>query len=48
MRLFWAGPYGVTKLIAPPLAEIKPVYFLGEERLESLDVLKMYRGEDVI
>ena len=30
------------------LAEIKPVYYHGEERLVSLDVLKQYRGEDVI
>ena len=28
--------------------KIKPVYYLGEERLVSLDVLKLYRGEDVI
>ena len=36
------------KLIAPALAEIKPVYYPGEERLVSLDVLKLYQGEDVI
>ena len=35
-------------LIAPALAEIKPVYFTGEERLVSLDLLKLYRGEDMI
>ena len=47
-RLFWAGPYRVSRLIAPALAEIKPVYYPGEEKLVSLDVLKLYRGEDVI
>ena len=36
------------KMIAPALAEIKPVYYPGEEKLVSLDVLKLYRGEDVI
>ena len=30
LRLFWAGPYRVSKLIAPPLAEIKPVYYPGK------------------
>ena len=30
LRLFWAGPYRVSKLIAPSLAEIKPVYYPGE------------------
>ena len=48
MRLFWAGPYSVSKLIAPSLAEIKPVYYPGEEKLVSLDVLKLYCGEDVV
>ena len=48
LRLFWAGPYCFMKLITPALAVIKPVYFPGEERLVSLDVLKLYRGEDVI
>ena len=47
-RSFWAGPYWVTKLITPALAEIKSLYYPGEERLVSLDVLKLYRGEDVI
>ena len=28
--------------------EIKPVYYPGEEILMSLNVLKLYRGEDVI
>ena len=42
LRLFWIGPYRVSKLIAPSLAEIKPVYFPGEEKLVSLDVLKLY------
>ena len=36
------------KIIAPVLAEIKPVYYPGEEKLVSLDVLKLYRGEDVV
>ena len=31
-------------MIAPSLAEIKPVYNPGEEKLVSLDVLKLYRG----
>ena len=35
-------------LIAPAVAEIKPVYYPGEEKLVSLDVLKLYCGEDVI
>ena len=48
LRLFWAGPYRVSKLIAPSLAEIKPVYYPGEEKLVSLDVLKLYRGEDIV
>ena len=48
LRSFWTGPYWMMKLIAPALAEIKLVYYTGEERLESLDVLKMYCGEDVI
>ena len=48
LRSFWAGPYLVMKLIAPTLAEIKPVYYPGEERLVSLDVLKLYCGEDVV
>ena len=36
------------KMIAPALAEVKPVYYQGEEKLVSLDVLKLYRGEDVV
>ena len=36
------------KLIAPALAEIKPTYYPRKERLVSLDVLKLYRGEDII
>ena len=36
------------KLIAPALAEIKPVYYTGEEKLVSLDMLKLYCGEDMI
>ena len=35
-------------MIAPALAEIKPVYYPGEEKLVRLDVLKLFRGEDVI
>ena len=48
LRSFLAGPYGVIKLIAPALVEINPEYYSGEERLISLDVLKLYHGEDVI
>ena len=48
LRSFRAGPYRVTKLIPSALAEIKTVYYPGEERLLSLDVLKLYRGKDVI
>ena len=48
MRTFWAGPYSVTKLIALALAEIKPVYYPKEYTLVSLDVLKLYRREDII
>ena len=48
LRSLWAGPYRVSKLIAPSLAEIKPVYYPREEKLVSLDVLKLYRGEDVV
>ena len=48
LRSFWAGPYRVSRLIAPALAEIKPVYSPREEKLVSLDMLKLYRGEDVI
>ena len=48
LRLFWARRYCVSKLIAPSLAEIKPVYYPREEKLVSLDVLKLYRWEDVV
>ena len=48
LRSFWAGPYRVSKLIAPALAEINPVYYPGEEKLVSLEVLKLYSGEDVV
>ena len=48
LRWFWAGPYWVFKLIAPALAENKPVYYPREEKLVSLDVLKLYHGEDVV
>ena len=34
------------KLITPALVDIKLVYYPREERLVSLDVLKLYRGED--
>ena len=30
LRSFWAGPYRVSRLIAPALEEIKPVYYPGE------------------
>ena len=37
------------QLIAPSLAEIKLVYYYpGEEKLVSLDVLKLYRWKDVV
>ena len=36
------------KLIVLALVKIKPVYYPGEERLVSLYVFKMYRGEDII
>ena len=49
MRSFWAGSYPVTKrLIALALAKINPVYFPKEGKLVSLDVLKLYRGEDIV
>ena len=48
LRSFWAGPYQVSRLIAPALAEIKPVHYPGEEKLVSLDLLKIYHGEDVV
>ena len=38
----------MLKLIAPALAEIKPLYYPGEESQVSLDVLKLYWGEEVI
>ena len=38
----------MSKLIAPSLAEIKPVYYPGEEKIVGLDVLKLYRGEDIV
>ena len=38
----------MSKLMAPSLGEIKLVYYPGEEKLVSLDVLKLYRGEDVV
>ena len=46
--MLWAGPYRVSKLIAQSLGEIKPVYYPGEEKIVSLDVLKLYCGEDVV
>ena len=36
------------ELIALALAKTKPVYYPGKERLVSLDVLKLFREEDVI
>ena len=48
LRSLWAGPYRVEKLLAPSLAEIKPVYYPGEMKLVSLDTLKLYPGEDVV
>ena len=48
LRSFWAGPYLVSRLIAPALTEIKPVYCPREKKLVSLDVLKLYCGENLI
>ena len=48
LRSLWAGPYRVEKLLAFSLAEIKPVYYPEKIKLVSLDVLKLYRGEDVV
>ena len=48
LRSFWAGPFKISKVIVPSLAEIKPVYYPGEEKLVSLDMLKLYQGEDVV
>ena len=41
LRSFWARPYRVSRLIAPALVEIKPVYYPGEEKLVSLEMLKL-------
>ena len=41
-------PYQVTKLIVPSLADINPLYYPGEDRLVSLDELKLYHGENVV
>ena len=38
LRSFWAGPYTVSRMIAPALAEIKPVFYPREEMLVSLHV----------
>ena len=38
----------MEKLIAPSLADIKPAYYPGEVKLVNLDILKLYRGEDVV
>ena len=48
LRSFWARPYRVSRLIAAALVEIKPVYYPGKEKLVSLDMLKLYCGEDVV
>ena len=48
LRSFWAGPYRVFRLIAPALTDIKPVFYPGEEKLVSLDMLKLFCGEHVI
>ena len=48
LRSLWAGPYQVDKLVALSLVEIKLVYYPGETKLVSLDMLKLYRGEDVV
>ena len=38
----------MSKLSAPSLAEIKTVYYPREGKLVSLEVLKLYRGEDIV
>ena len=38
----------MSKLIAHSLAEIKPVYYPRKKKLVSLDVLKLYGGEDIV
>ena len=38
----------MEKLLALSLAEIKPVYYPGETKLVSLDMFKLYHGEDVV
>ena len=48
LRSFWAGPYQVSRFIASALGKIKPVYYPGEEKLVSLDVLKLCLWEDMI
>ena len=48
LRSFCARPYPVTKLIAPALADLKPMYYPGEDRLVSLNVLKLYLGDYVV
>ena len=48
LRSIWAGPYRVSWLIAPALVEIKSEYYPGEEKLVSLEVLKLYCREDVV
>ena len=48
IRSFWAGPYRVMKIITLALEEIKPVYYPGEENLVNLDVLKLYRGDNIV
>ena len=41
LRSIWAGPSRVIGLIAPALTDIKLVYYPGEEKLVSLDELKL-------
>ena len=47
-RIIPGTTYRVSRLIAPALAEFKPVYYPGEEKLVILDVLKLYHREDVV
>ena len=44
LRSFWVGPYRVSRIIAPSLAEIKHMYYPEKEKIVSLDILKLYRG----
>ena len=44
LRSFWVGPYWVSRVITPSLAEIKHMYYPEKEKIVSLDILKLFRG----